>query len=1064
MNDEHVDALRRDISERRAIVIVGAGASVAATNGCRTATWVGLIRSGADLARAENPKLPDRWLDTVTADIDMGVIDGYVEGLVSAAEKVTGALGGQESRGFKNWLERDVGSLRPTSPALLEAIVGLGIPIATTNYDSLLEETSTFRTVTWREPESIQRAFYEGGGSIVHLHGHWEDPKSIVFGHKSYERLVGDSPAQSLQHAVLSLRAVIFVGVGDGISDPNFSALRAWLRETYPKSEIPQYRLCLTSEFDELLEEHHDEAIRPIAYGASHGDLAEFLRSVTPRSTGVASRVSDSTVTPINVARARTIDSLTETVRAETILAEHMVGIETLEISELLIPPVLLPVSSEQYMASLDLDLEKRPKRCDPSGDAGEHSRMIVASGDNSGLTSTLRWLIHEAGRSRPGCVEVVVDFRKLKAGNGPLEHAIRRQLMQCGALADRNHPIPPCVVAIDNVNARPVKIFDRAMAELATLPVEFAVLGCREGVETALVDAPTGDETDWLVRYIGRLSRKDIAGLVALAEPARADQIATTIINAAKQEHLARTPFTVGLLASVILHGESLESAASQTALVDAYVNLMLGRGDPHEDARFSLDAFERSDILSTIARAFVERQAGELPEGDMIAILASYFEAVAWEEDPMEVLDNFIKRRVLAVKNGKVRFAQNTFLHLFAAKEARQSREFRDHLYSQTLYYAPVIRHYAGLTRNDEEVIIRVEALLPPDDTLTDVDGSPFNGPKGVDDASAPRSLDDVVAQLQLFDTRVANADSEKEPAADDKNSGEWLDVVDGDDELAPFPVNDIADAPASVQLLAVLALVSNVLRDSELVKDSELKARVLGRTLTMWGRFTELLSADPLFGEYIDGLTNALLDESTTTSDEFSDVLAAIRQEAPVIVAYAGISATLSSRKLLRSLDATLRSEEFGTEPRVVVMGALLAYDIQSNGWSRYFEDAYDKHRDTRVVRKLMGRIALSAYRYQQLSDEDEPRLRGLVAQQMVDDMYVSSEIGRKQAKAEVSERLRQNRLNAKRHRLPAGENVLSEPIGPNAETVGPEDADEVLELGSGDSVGDDEASAV
>jgi hypothetical protein len=53
--------------------------------------------------------------------------------LVEAAEDLTRRLGGPAGGEFGRWLAASIGKLRPTSPAVLQALAGLGVPLATTN-------------------------------------------------------------------------------------------------------------------------------------------------------------------------------------------------------------------------------------------------------------------------------------------------------------------------------------------------------------------------------------------------------------------------------------------------------------------------------------------------------------------------------------------------------------------------------------------------------------------------------------------------------------------------------------------------------------------------------------------------------------------------------------------------------------------------------------------------------------------------------------------------------------------------------------------------------------------
>jgi SIR2-like domain len=92
--------------------------------------------------------------------------------------------------------------------------------------------------------------------AILHLHGHWQDPASVVLGIRSYEAVLTDSHAEAMRKALAATRTLVFVGCGAGLADPNFTALRGWLTEVFVSSPYRHYRLCLEEERVDLWDEH----------------------------------------------------------------------------------------------------------------------------------------------------------------------------------------------------------------------------------------------------------------------------------------------------------------------------------------------------------------------------------------------------------------------------------------------------------------------------------------------------------------------------------------------------------------------------------------------------------------------------------------------------------------------------------------------------------------------------------------------------------------------------------------------------------------------------------------
>jgi hypothetical protein len=106
-NEFLLQDLKTQLSSGHAVVVVGAGVSLASTNGQPEASWAGLLKAGARRCTDVVPNLPPGWAERVASEIDSGDIDD----LLSAAEKISSKLlstGGELAR----WLRDTVGSLR----------------------------------------------------------------------------------------------------------------------------------------------------------------------------------------------------------------------------------------------------------------------------------------------------------------------------------------------------------------------------------------------------------------------------------------------------------------------------------------------------------------------------------------------------------------------------------------------------------------------------------------------------------------------------------------------------------------------------------------------------------------------------------------------------------------------------------------------------------------------------------------------------------------------------------------------------------------------------------------
>lgn len=267
-----IEDLRKDLSDpRKVLVVVGSGVSMQATGGAACASWKGLIRHGIDqctrtdaLTEEEGEKLLEQVGDDPAQ-------------LREVAERVTEALGGPGGREFRIWLDRGIGALKIRDGAVIDAVHDLGARIATTNYDDLLSRgRRDLRDIEWTEDGAVSAFIHGDRTGILHLHGCFDRPESVIFGVRSYEALRNHERAQAIQQAISILGTLLFIGCGDGLSDPNFGPLLEWIGRNLGRTGYRHYCLCLDSERESLRQRHPDLAL--ISYGDAYDALTPFLR------------------------------------------------------------------------------------------------------------------------------------------------------------------------------------------------------------------------------------------------------------------------------------------------------------------------------------------------------------------------------------------------------------------------------------------------------------------------------------------------------------------------------------------------------------------------------------------------------------------------------------------------------------------------------------------------------------------------------------------------------------------------------------------------------------------
>jgi len=949
--------------------------------------------------------LPEDFEDYVKADLDKA--SNFSSALLSAAQKVQEALGGPESAEFKSWLRESVGEIPVLHPDLVEAMQKLDCPIATFNYDSIIERVTGRASRTWREAPDVQGALNGLTTDVVHLHGVWTDPKSVIFANTAYGQILADSAAQALQQAIASMRSLIFIGCGDGLQDPNIGKLFKWLNTTIPESPVKHYRLCLEGELDRYAAASPPGAPEPVAYGKEYRELAEFIRSLTPaREIAVISEGSQLLQRDL-VNRAR----------QESVLAKHMPHDSKLPLDRILVKPVVLPVSHEQFMEARRNEDAPQMHRSDIDSDLKEHEVIVLVADESSGLTSALQWLVCRGAELIGPTHPVLVDY-KLFQGTAPLTRSIKLQLRSVNVQIADDEPIPDCFLAIDNVMPSDRPVFSRTLAELPFASARCTIIGCRAGAEARLLEALSeAGVTRPATRYLGKLNQKDIQEIAALVQPSSARRIAEKAVEILNREHLSRTPLTVCLLISVILQGEALLSTGSETALLDAYVSLLLGQGDPRDDSRFDFDAQDRISLLAALAEEFVRQDRGAIKESDAIAAFEQFFKDVRWKESASAVLHNLGRRHVLTVRNQSVSFAQTSFLHLFAAKRALVKSSFRDKLLERPHHYSQIIRHYAALSRSDELLLRRMmDLLVEHHPVAADIErGRSLSRLK----TEELPSSDALTRMLEVFNDEADDGTTSGQESAEHDGMESQDDPLDDmeDFDHVPFPTSQIEEAPPLVRIFSTLGLVSVVLRDSEQVLDHQLKRDLLSLTLQFWGRLIDALEADALFKSAMVTVADAVVEDEWNFSErEREKFIKHFVELAPVLLPLGAIRGTLTSRKLFLSLEDCFQQEEFNSDAGAAVMGALLGWDMGEEGWAANLLQLRDHHGDVRAVTEVVRSIALYTYYHTRPSVDDEADLLEFLADQFSRFRAggQNTSVDLKDYKARQRQRLKANRL--------------------------------------------------
>ncbi|MER6612264.1 SIR2 family NAD-dependent protein deacylase [Streptomyces xantholiticus] len=271
----------RAIREGNAVFVVGAGVSLLASGSAPAASWLGLIQSGVERCADLDPSLKKWRLDSLKI---LKAKDASSK--VGVAQEVKDHLEKAPGDQYADWLAETVGALPIANRGILDALSVPRTPILTTNYDDLLERASGKNTVTWDRLAEMQHEIRMPGSSIIHLHGFWRRKESVIFGYRDYSNILKDQASQAILRALLSFKTLIFVGFGQGLSDPNFSGLTGWLTSTLSDTGVAPITLVRDEEYKKEATKYRQIGINAVPYGPEYGDLESFLYGMKTESQG----------------------------------------------------------------------------------------------------------------------------------------------------------------------------------------------------------------------------------------------------------------------------------------------------------------------------------------------------------------------------------------------------------------------------------------------------------------------------------------------------------------------------------------------------------------------------------------------------------------------------------------------------------------------------------------------------------------------------------------------------------------------------------------------------------
>jgi hypothetical protein len=277
MQNKSISSLKKLLKENKVIPFIGAGVSTATAN---VAGWESLIVQGLNYAKEKN-------LDTKGL-IQKAQSELELKKFLKASNHLKDLLNAP-GHPFINWLNEIFENLEIKDKELISNILDLCCPIIlTTNYDTLITsiDNITKRQIyIYNENDLILKAIKDKQDLIVHLHGIYKKPESIILSGKDYDELNNNEGYKFLLKKLFSDYHFLFIGCSkDGVMDNDFSTIFNFIKEWFPTSSNQHFILLHEKE---IIAQNHIKLltecnIDAISYGNGYELLSPFIKSINP--------------------------------------------------------------------------------------------------------------------------------------------------------------------------------------------------------------------------------------------------------------------------------------------------------------------------------------------------------------------------------------------------------------------------------------------------------------------------------------------------------------------------------------------------------------------------------------------------------------------------------------------------------------------------------------------------------------------------------------------------------------------------------------------------------------
>ena len=139
------------------------------------------------------------------------------------------------------------------------------------------------RPATWQDTHRMQRILSGEDRSVMHVHGHWDSPESVILGIRSYDTILNAEFVQAIERHLILSRSILFIGYGGWLAIPTWEPVVNFFKSVGARAQNRHYFLCSDEAYSKVAGIFANTRIYPISYG-THPDLPGFVRELSGHS------------------------------------------------------------------------------------------------------------------------------------------------------------------------------------------------------------------------------------------------------------------------------------------------------------------------------------------------------------------------------------------------------------------------------------------------------------------------------------------------------------------------------------------------------------------------------------------------------------------------------------------------------------------------------------------------------------------------------------------------------------------------------------------------------------